>query len=179
MNYSIMINKNLVLLTRDLVNGTNLKKLIYNKEVFNIKIVDYINYKCNAVHPYIYYSVNQTLFYIRVSLIIFNYLYQNKREYSDSLDGYLSIKRPGTTISYDCDLLQRYYILSLLVDLLDIDKRILYEDEFWMKKINKLNVMMPQFCTTLLSEYPLLVSYVKTSVEQMITFNYPTSTQHR
>lgn len=175
MNYNIMIGREVVFLTADLVNGTNLHTMINKQEVFNTKIIDQIQNKCKLSFFYVYDS-EQTLTRIKISLNILNYLYHYRPEYSLLLEKYLLYKRYADNIIYDNALLQRYYILSLLIDLLNVDKRILYEDVYWMKGINKLHSNISQFHKFSSIKYPLLADSVKTSVEQMTTFNYPIST---
>ena len=174
MNYSILIDEKVILLTGDLVNGTNFKTMINNQKLFDSKIIDYIQKKCEHSFPSKYIP-KQTLIRIRISLNIINYLYHYRPEYSLLLDQYLAINIDDYVL-YDSSVLQRYYILFLLVDLLDVDKRILYSDVYWMKNINELQSLMSQFHKLSSVKYPLLADSVKTSVEQMITFNYPIST---
>ena len=112
---------------------------------------------------------------INISLNILNYLHTHHIfEYSLSLDKYFSSEFVDTII-YDIRLFQRYYVLSLLVDLLDVDKSILYEDECWMQNIDKLDTLMSRFHRISLLKYPLLIDSVKKSIEQITTFKYPLS----
>lgn len=128
MSYSLSIGREVILLSQNIIDGTNLKTMINIQEVFNTKIIDYIQNKCKLSFPCTY-DKKQTLLRINISLNILNYLYNNSIcEYSLSLDKYFSSEFVET-IMYDIRLFQRYYVLSLLVDLLDVDKRILYENE--------------------------------------------------
>lgn len=162
-------------ISRDIVQGTNLKTMINNQEVFNTKIINQIQNKCKLAYPCLYYD-NETLFRIKISLNILNCLYDNKTDYHLLIESYLFPTRFEGQI---CNwiLLKRYMILSLLIDLLDIDKRILYEDVYWMTNINRLNSILRRYYCEIEIGYPILVKSVKISIKQMITFNYSTSTR--
>lgn len=175
MNYSIIIGTIMHTISKDIVHGTNLKTMINNQDVFNTRIIDKIQHKCKLAYSYFYYD-NETLFRIKISLNILDCIYQNSSRYHLLIESYLFPTRFEEPIICDWILFKRYEILSLLIDLLNIDKRILYEDVYWMKNINRLNCIVRQYHKDIAIDYPILVRSVRISIKQMITFNYSTST---
>ena len=54
MNYSLLIGREVILLSKDIIDGTNLKTMANIQEVFNTKIINYIQNKCKLSFPCIY-----------------------------------------------------------------------------------------------------------------------------
>lgn len=132
MNYNTHIIKLDVFdisLSSEFIAGTKLKTMINNKVngVGNV-IINHILYKINNLKYR--YSTMQIICYIKTSVCILNNLYSGSNDFK-LLKQYLSLifisRIHITRIFY------KYYILSVLMDLLEIDRRMLFEDDNWLK----------------------------------------------
>lgn len=132
MNYNTHIIKLDVFdvsLSREFIVGTKLKTMINDKvnDVGNV-IINHILYKIDNLKYR--YSTMQIICYIKTSMRILNNLYSGTHDFK-LLKQYLSLifisRIHITRIFY------KYYILSELMDLLEIDRRMLFEDDDWLK----------------------------------------------
>lgn len=124
--------------TRDFINGTRLKEFIYDKVDIHEKLLKYVT-DCTNYYATTYWCEveSELIEYIQISLIILNdYHYDNHNTHIFNYltnDDYSKIRTGVIRWSnMSMKVLGKYYILSLIVDFLCFDKRMLCDHEEWM-----------------------------------------------
>ena len=166
MNYNsvcdIKVGNEIVPLSLEFVNGTKIKSFTGDM------LIDLIikNYRDNKF----YIMSSETIISdITVSLNILNDIYCNKSDINNiNKNRYESrqISNDLITLVYFLNNLQYYYIVTLLTDLLCVDKRILHDDEDWIKFVFKLNDSIFRHNSNIVRHTTVFIRTITCSIKQ-------------
>lgn len=119
-------------LSQDFINETNIKKCIKN----NVDVDEFLTKSINSS----IIQVNSSCFQCYISFYKMKAVSELHRIFTENIPqecdlsyytfGKRSTYIPKVILYTVC--IQRYYIMLLMIDILNIDKRILYENEEWM-----------------------------------------------
>ena len=148
MNYKSMILVGEVIpLTMNFIKHTNIKKFMFDG---GDMLINYVYNKISAYNISWFRSDKQEMNTfisenVKVSLVALNNLYDDNNTHSiflnpPSKDFLTYTYGPSNVCLYEPDIkLLKYTIISILIDLLEIDKRLLIEDDDWVKIIYRLH----------------------------------------
>ena len=167
MNYNtlcdIKVGNEIIPLSLAFVNGTKIKSFIGNMLIESV----IKNYRDNE---FFYIMSSETIISdIMVSLNILNDIYCNKSDINNiNKNRYESrqISNDLITLVYFLNNLQYYYIVTLLTDLLCVDKRILHDDEDWITFVFKLNDSIFRHNSNIVRHTTVFIRTITCSIKQ-------------
>lgn len=146
----INIGDKILSFNQSFINDTMLKEFIEDKVDISERLLIYVT---SATTTW-YTDESDVIEYIQMSLSIlydyysdahnthiFGYLIAGEDGYDD-FNGYMGI-RVIKRCTISLELMKRYYILSLIIDFLYFDKRILWYHDEWISVVMKLQKLIP------------------------------------
>lgn len=167
------VGDEVVSLTMKFINNTNMKKFINNEVNVGSMLINYVSDEIEYFDCYTKLALKDVVCEdIRVSLIALNNLYNDRSTflYSEFKD-FLEYTYLPHKLKFMDDLiinLHKYYIISLLIYMLDVDKRLLLDDEDWMKITLQLNNKIIFYKTFITKKETLQIRNIRILIEQYI-----------